>query len=88
LGVLLTVVGTSHALAGTPLDSPVGDVSAVRQISAVCGVTVGGQRTRAAAPAIDVYSAALDQLNDLTLMTYPAGAAPTAPGFDDASAEL
>jgi hypothetical protein len=88
LGALLTVVGASHALAGTPLDPPLEDVSAVRQDSAVCGVTVGGQRIRATAPPIDVYSAPLDQLNDLTLMTYPASAAPTAPVFDDASAEL
>jgi hypothetical protein len=88
LGVLLTVMGASHALAGTFLDSPVGDVSAVRQVSAVCGVPVGGQRTRATAPPIDVYSAPLDQLNDLTLMTYPAGAASPAPVFDDAIADL
>lgn len=85
LGVLLTVVGASHALAGTPLDSSLGNVSAVRQASAMCGVTVGGQRPRATAPPADLFNTALNQLNDQTSMDYPAGAAPV---FDDASAEL
>jgi hypothetical protein len=87
LGVLLTVAGASHALADTPLGPPLGSLIAVGQVSAVRGVTAGDQRPRATAPPIDVYNAALNQLNDLTLMDYP-GAAPSAPVFDDGGAEL
>jgi hypothetical protein len=88
LGVLLTVAGASHALADSPFGSPLGSLTAVGQVSAVCGVTAGDQRPRATAPPIEVYNAALNQLNDLTLMPYPAGAAPSAPVFNDAGAEL